>query len=799
MHDQLGQYKILDRIGAGGTGEVYRARDTRTGRTVALKKLRPDPAAPDRPIHITGEGPSPRRLSHPNIPETYEVVEEQGQAFLAMEFVPGDTLTKVISGRPLNPRTAVDVAAQVADALAEAHSLGIIHGDINPDNIIVTPKGSAKVLDFRLSARTTSGRLRQNAATMPDARLDGPSRSLAYMSPEQARGEAADDRTDVFSLGVVLFEMLTGRLPFSGTTTAAVAREIVSTPAPSLTSVNASLPPELDPILRKALAKRANERYDSAATMAAELRSVGAVLDVRSDVADEVAAGSSWRTSGGVLSRVVLLLVLASIGAGAWWERASVGRIWRRTIGSGPAPLIAVTPLSLTGPSDTEKYFADGLTEDLMTRLGQTPGLKVIGRSAMRGSRGRGAVDVARELGAAVVLTGSVQPRAGDVSISLELVDPSDGSDVWTGQYTRDLTDIFQIQAQIAEGVARALRVTPRPTGAALRAAERRVDPQAYRLYLRGREAAAGHELPRAIGLFQQAVAADGGLVEALAGLADALNAEGVEVGDPDEPSRLARIRAAAQRATDLDPDLPQTNLATGRATAPLPQALASMRRAIDADPSYAEGYYGIGREIAEIDPTRALAFYRRSLSLDPGLAENHAGLGTAFLLLDRPEDARRETTAGGDPSPIFPITMDLAQRRYDEAVAGAARQPRLREAPTIWLLYVVALRGAGRSDDAFREATALVRRFPGFCGAGAVLAGLTLERRSHSAARQIAEPILARARSSDARGSVLGCAASAAAAMNNATEAAALLDRISGNERWLRIGRLRWLVRRPA
>jgi serine/threonine-protein kinase len=324
MFENLGHYKILDRIGEGGIGEVYRARDTRVGRTVALKILGPD---------LTGDAPRRERLlrdaqaaarvSHPNIAVLYEIGEDQGQHFLAFEFVAGDRLSAVMSGRPLNPRRAIDLAIQIADALADAHAVGMVHGDIKPDNVIVTLKGNAKILDFGLANWTAGGRGRAQTPTAPLT-------TAAYLSPEQAIGEPVDERTDIFSLGIVLFEMLTGRLPFTGATPTAMALQIAQAPAPSASSVVPSLPRELDAIVAKALAKSLDQRCQSAATMAAELRAVAAVLDARS-TADEEAWAPAVKGDGSRAGRprlrgalilagaLLLVLVLIFIAAAMGW------------------------------------------------------------------------------------------------------------------------------------------------------------------------------------------------------------------------------------------------------------------------------------------------------------------------------------------------------------------------------------------------------------------------------------------------------------------------------------------------
>jgi serine/threonine protein kinase len=251
MLEQLAHYKVLDRIGSGGLGEVYRARDLRLGRTVAIRVLPafvnedPESSDADRRLPFLRDANAALGLSHPNIAALYEVGEEGGGLFLVFEFVPGEPLSKIIAGRPLNPRRAIQFAVQVADALAEAHAIGIIHGAIEPDNIFVTPRGNAKVLDFGIAAR----------------KVRAAARSLAYMAPEQARGETIDQRTDTFSLGAVLYEMLVGLPPFQGKMPAALAL--------------------VDPVVSRALEENVDNRFQSAAIFAAELRAVHATLEQR--------------------------------------------------------------------------------------------------------------------------------------------------------------------------------------------------------------------------------------------------------------------------------------------------------------------------------------------------------------------------------------------------------------------------------------------------------------------------------------------------------------------------------------
>src|SRR5256885_9022433 len=274
MLESLAHYKILDRIGAGGVGEVSRARDARLGRRVAIKVLAAAVANdPDRRERFLREARASAALSHPNIAALYERGEDRGHVFLALEYVPGEPLNTVIGGRPMNSRRAINLAVQIADALADAHAEGIVHRDIKPANIIVTPKGNAKILDFGLATWTAGGAEREHAADAATMMATGTGTAIgtiAYMSPEQALGEAVDQRTDIFSLGIVMFEMLTGKPPFSGATATALSLQIVQAPAPAPSSINKSLPKEFDGIVLKALAKSVNQRYESAAVMAAE-------------------------------------------------------------------------------------------------------------------------------------------------------------------------------------------------------------------------------------------------------------------------------------------------------------------------------------------------------------------------------------------------------------------------------------------------------------------------------------------------------------------------------------------------
>jgi TolB-like protein len=574
--------------------------------------------------------------------------------------------------------------------------------------------------------------------------------------------------------------------------------------------MNREVPQDLDAVVARALERDPFARVDSAATLAAGLRAVERAIQdrpERTDTAVAPAAVTRPRPSrtGWVLAVVALVALVLIFGIAALWsERDTIARFWRGTISTFPQPTIAVIPLELAGNESAgsaeraakasaerrDRYFADGLTEDLITRLGQTAGINVLGRSATRDYRGRSPADLARELHAAVVLTGTVRPQDESVKVTLELIDPADGMALWTGQYTRELKNIFAVQAQVAEDVARALRLKLQPTPASERAAQRLVDRRAYDAYLRGRQAAAERQLAAAQEQFEKSIAMDDGLAEAHAGLAEVLHLEAVFAGAADDPARRARLKQAAERAYELAPDLPQANLANALASDSFDGALGYLRRAIRFDPSYSEAYHQIGDQIEDFDPERAIGFYRRALALDPRMDINHADITSCLSMLGRFDEARAELEASGGASggkaPLR-MALDLDQAHYDKALQALEQGNLMREAPIFTLGYVTVLRMVNRRDDALREATRLAQAQPGYCEAKAVLAGLRVERGQLAQARQLVAPALKAGTATDVGPSALRCAVTSAAAMGDADGAAKLLDRIAADERLLR------------
>lgn len=322
MDQTIAHYNLLERVGGGSLGEVFRARDTKVGRTVALKVLPPALAADGAARQaLLDDARAAATLSHPNISTLFDVGEIEGTggaSYLAYEFATGVTLKQEMGGRSIHPRRAVELAVQIADALADAHGHGLLHGDLRPDAIMVTPKGSAKILDFGMTRWTRGGAVRAQAASEPDTLVADTIPIVAYLSPEQALGGLVDARTDLFSLATILYEMLTGRNPFAAPTPATTVLNVISATPPRPSTINADVTAELDAIVMRALAKEIDKRHQSAAALSAELRSVGAMLDVRSgDAGGDLLPLDD--EGGGVGKFVAIAAAGLVLGVAGWW------------------------------------------------------------------------------------------------------------------------------------------------------------------------------------------------------------------------------------------------------------------------------------------------------------------------------------------------------------------------------------------------------------------------------------------------------------------------------------------------
>jgi serine/threonine protein kinase/Tfp pilus assembly protein PilF len=486
----IGHYRIESLIGVGGMGEVYLARDERLGRKAALKLL-PDSLTTDETqlSRFKNEARSASALNHPNILTVYEIGAEGNRLFIATEFIEGITLRVSIARGRINPHTALEIAMQVASALAAAHEAGVVHRDIKPENIMLRPDGYVKVLDFGI-AKLTEQRLASDDYTMEttaglQTRLGLVLGTARYMSPEQARGQKVDVRTDIWSLGVVLYEMVGGSPPFRGDTPSDCIASILTTEPPPLSGVLPDVPIKLESILQKALRKNSDERYQTIKEMLADLRIIEEELDADSSLAQtkaraESIVGKIKRHKRGVLLTLATALLIAAAVVYSFFFVA-------------PAPLrneksIAVLPFENLSEEKANAYFADGIQDEILTRLSKIADLKVISRTSTQRYKNKPQKlsEIANQLGVANLLEGSVQKTNDQVRVNVQLIRAANDSHLWAETFDRKVTDIFSVESEVAKAIADQLRAKLTGPEEQVIAARPTDNPEAYDAYLRG-------------------------------------------------------------------------------------------------------------------------------------------------------------------------------------------------------------------------------------------------------------------------------------------------------------------------
>jgi serine/threonine-protein kinase len=671
---RLGPYEILAPLGAGGMGEVYRARDERLKRDVAVKVVVSERAADPQFIRrLEQEAQTAGALNHPNILAVYDIGTHDGALYVVSELLEGDTLRALLEAGPLPQAQAIDVATQIARGLAAAHEKGVVHRDLKPENLFLTRDGRVKILDFGL-AKSAAGVNPVEVTAIPTAMTAAGAvlGTVGYMSPEQVRGTPADYRSDIFAFGAVLHELLSGHRAFQRASAVETMSAILNAEPPPLTARGAPAS-TLDGIVRRCLEKDPNARYQSAKDIALALGEIDRYPGIAGPQAAPARRRRVWMAAGLVAAAGIVLLAL---NPGGIRDR------WRGVPAAGAIDSIAVLPLANLSGNSEEEYFADGMTDALITGLSKIGGFRrVITRTSVMGYKGaRTPVpEIGKALGVDAIVDGSVLRSGGRVRIAVQLVRAATEQPLWAETYERDLRDVLTLQGEVASAIAQKISLAISPADRT-RLAAQPVDPDAHVAYLKGRYhlgKLTRKDLDAAIADFNEAIRRDPKSALAYAGLSDAY---------------------ATLRSTYLSPH------------EVMPQAKAAALKAIELDDSLAQGHLALGvvKLYYEYDWDGSSREFRRAIELNPGLASAHSNYATTLAADGKFVEAETAGRRAIELDPVsVPVLTDVAwaqylARRYPAAIEMATRAIELD--PTYWLAYAglgLAYEKLGQFDKA--------------------------------------------------------------------------------------------------